>query len=72
MRVEAQVGAREKLIVVGWLWARAKQQDHWWRQWRAAAGGGVARAREEMRQGVLYAWWHAEVVSPHLRGLQEL
>jgi hypothetical protein len=51
VRVGAQVGAREELRVAGWLWARAEQQGHRRRQWRTTAGGGVARAREEMRQG---------------------
>jgi hypothetical protein len=47
VRVGAQVGARENLRVAGWLRARAEQQDHRRRQWRAAVGGWVARAREE-------------------------
>jgi hypothetical protein len=52
VRVEARVGAMEELRVAGWLWARAEQQDHQRRQWRAAAGGKVARAREGKRKGV--------------------
>jgi hypothetical protein len=45
------VGAREKLRVAGWQRARVEQQDRRWRQWRTAAGGRVARAREERNQG---------------------
>jgi hypothetical protein len=51
--MEARVGAREKFTVAGWLWAWAEQQDHRRRQWRVAAGGRVARAHDEMKQGVL-------------------
>jgi hypothetical protein len=51
VRVGARVGAREKLRVVGWLQERAERQDHRRRQWRMAAGGGVAWAREAKRQG---------------------
>jgi hypothetical protein len=53
VRLEAQVGAREKLRVAGWLWALAEQQDQRWRQWREAAGGRVARARRKWGRGVL-------------------
>jgi hypothetical protein len=41
----------ENLRVACWLWARAEQQDHRQRHWRAAEGGRDARACEEMRQG---------------------
>jgi hypothetical protein len=52
VRVKARGGAREQLRVAGWLWARAVQQDNRRRQWQAAAGGKVARAREGKRKGV--------------------
>jgi hypothetical protein len=54
VRVEARVGAREKLRVAGWQRARVKQQDRRWCQWRTTAGGGVARVREEKKQGGFY------------------
>jgi hypothetical protein len=72
VHVGDQVGARGKLRVAGSLWAWAEQQEHRRHQWCIAAGGGVARMREEMRQGGLYAPWRIETVSPHLRGLHEL
>jgi hypothetical protein len=54
VRVEARVGAREKLRVAGWQRARVEQQDHRQRQWRMTAGGRVARARKEKKQGGFY------------------
>jgi hypothetical protein len=54
VRVEARVGAREKLRVAGWQKVRGEQQDRRRRQWRTAAGGRAARAREEKEQGGFY------------------
>jgi hypothetical protein len=54
VRVEARVGAREKLRVAGWQIVRGKQQDRRRRQWRTAAGGRAARAHEEKEQGGFY------------------
>jgi hypothetical protein len=54
VHVEARVGAREKLRVAGWQKVRGEQQDRRWRQWRTAAGGRAARAREEKEQGGFY------------------
>jgi hypothetical protein len=54
VRVEARVGAREKLRVVGWQKVREEQQGRRWRQWWMAAGGRVARAHEEKEQGGFY------------------
>jgi hypothetical protein len=54
VHVEAQVSAREKLRVAGWQKVRGEQQDRRWRQWRTAAGGRAARAREEKEQGGFY------------------
>jgi hypothetical protein len=51
--VEARVGAREKLRIVGWKRGREEQQGRRRRQWRTAAGGRAARAREEKEQGGL-------------------
>jgi hypothetical protein len=53
-RVEARVGAREKLRVAGWQKVRGEQQDRRRRQWRTTAGGRTAQAREEKEQGGFY------------------
>jgi hypothetical protein len=54
VRVGAQVGAREKFRVAGWLWVRAKQHDHRRHQWQTAAGGRVlGRARQKGREGFI-------------------
>jgi hypothetical protein len=54
VRVEARVGAREKLRVAGWQKVRGEQQDRRRRQWQTATGGRAARAHEEKEQGGFY------------------
>jgi hypothetical protein len=54
VHMEARVGARENLRVVGWQRGREEQQDRRRRQWRMAAGGRAARAREEKERGGFY------------------
>jgi hypothetical protein len=71
VRVGAQVGAREKLRVAGWLWARTEQQI------TGGANGGWQRVagllgRGGNEAGGSYARWRVDAVSPHLCGLQEL
>jgi hypothetical protein len=54
VHMEARVGARENLRVVGWQRGREEQQDRRRSQWRMAAGGRAARAREKKERGGFY------------------